>query len=56
MKTKGRYSAALIRGFLMFLARSAFGDWQSVGSMIPSAPEDNQITFHSRQATATITV
>ena len=56
MKTKGRYSAALLIAFLMLLARSAFGEWQSVGTMTPSEPQGAQITFHSRQATATITV
>ena len=56
MKTKGRYVAALILVFLMLLARSTFADWQSVGSMVPSEPQGNQIAFHGRQATAIITV
>lgn len=48
--------AAQLLCFLLLIANRASGEWQAVGSLIPSAPQGNQMTFRSRQATVIITV
>jgi len=61
MKTKDRPSTSafclLLSTFcLLFVAASAFADWQSLGALTASEPQGNQIAFRSRQATVVVTV
>jgi alpha-glucosidase len=41
---------------VLFIAIPASADWHSVGSMTPSEPQGNQVTFRNPQATAIVTV